>query len=145
MIPEFQNLSPQETEILLRAPALFSLMAASESEELSSDEKKDALELSHLKTVSADPALIDYYKEVEVHFSENFNQAIDKYTPFDDKKREELENEINILRNVIAKLDSTYAKKLHNSLSKYRDHVKDSGKSMFFNFIFPLPIPGINE
>lgn len=145
MIEQFKKLTKKEIELLVKAPPLVSVLAASANHEISNSEKKDAMELAHLKTFTAHPLLIPYYKEVEKNFSRYFEETVKKYAPFDDNKREELKKEINVLNNVIAKLDRDYAKMLHSSFTKYAEHVKEADKSFLLNFIFPLPIPGLTD
>ena len=110
------------------------------------NEKADAIELEHIKTFSAKPLLIPYYKEVEKNFKKHFEETINKYAPFDDEKREALKKEIEILNSIINKIDKEFALTLHTSLSAYAEHVKKADKNnMLFNFIFPIPIHGFTD
>ena len=143
MIKHFEKLTKEETELLYKAPVLVSVLVSSRDHEISNDEKADAIKLAHLKTFTADPMLISYYKEVEKNFKNYFETIVKKYTPFDDAKREALEKEIAILNTVITKLDKPFASTLHRSLSNYAEHVKEADKSIFVSFIFPIPVNGL--
>ena len=145
MIEQIENLSQKEREILLKAPILVSVLAASEDHDISDSQKADVIELEHIKTFSAKPILIPYYKEVEKDFKKHFEETVKKYFPFDDAKREALKKEINLLNTVIAKLDKEFAQTLHTSLSNYAENVKKANNSLLFNFIFPIPIPGFTN
>jgi hypothetical protein len=145
MILQFEKLSAAEKELLVKAPVLVSVLAASTNHEINKAEKADAIKLAHLKTYTADQLLIPYYKEVEKQFNENFIQTVKKYFPFDDNKRELLKQEINAVNVTIGKLDKFYAKSLHKSLTGYAEHVKKAGRGTLINFIFPLPIPGLTD
>ena len=101
--------------------------------------------MAHLKTFTADPLLLNYYKEVEKNFKNNYESIEKKYEPFNDAKREALKNEINNANIIISKLDKEFAKTLHRSLTGYAEHVKKAGRSFFENFIFPIPIPGLSD
>ena len=61
------------------------------------------------------------------------------------QKRESLKKEINLLNNVILKLDKDFARVLHKSLSRYTEHVKKAERNFLENFIFPVPLQGITD
>jgi hypothetical protein len=145
MIKQFEKLTKAETELLLKAPVLVSVLIASGDHEISKGEKADAIKLAHLKTYTADPLLLPYYREVEKNFNINFKVIEEKYTPFDNVKREALKKEINILNAVIAKLDKEFARTLHRSLSGYAEHVKKVDKRFLETFVFPIPIHGLTD
>ena len=146
MIEQIKNLTMEERDILFKAPILVSVLTASWDHEISSHEKKEIIELEHIKTFSANPLLISYYKEVEKDLKKHYDETIKKYSPFDNTKREELKKEINKLNTVIAKLDVNFAKALHKSLATYAENVRNAFKSnLLLNFIFPIPIPGLTD
>src|ERR1035437_3216228 len=124
MIKQFEKLTKAEIELLLKAPILVSVLATSGDHEISKKEKAEAVKFAHIKTFSADPLLLPYYKEVEKNFIIYFEEIVKKYAPFDDVKREALKKEIDTLNTVIAKLDKQFARTLHRSLSNYAEHVK---------------------
>ncbi len=145
MIKQFEKLTQEEKEFLLKAPILFSVLSTSKDHEISKEKKADAIKLAHLKTFTADPLLLPYYTEVEKNFKMYFETILKKYMPFDDAKREALKEEINLLNSIISKLDKDFARTLHKSLSKYAEHVKKSERNFLENFIFPVPLPGITD
>jgi hypothetical protein len=140
---EINKLSAEDRVLLLKAPVLVSVLAASRDHEISKNEKADAIKMAHLKTFTADPILLNYYNEAEINFVKYFEETVKKYAPFDDLKREALKKEISIINNVIAKLDFEFSKTLHNSLSKYAEHVKRSEINVLDDFIFPIPIKSL--
>lgn len=145
MIPEFKKLTEEERELLYKAPALVSVLASCAVNAIDETRKRDAIKLSHLKTFTANPVLIPYYKEVEDGFTERFETIARKYFPFDEEKRAEMREEVNKMSEVMAKLDNKFfAQTLYTSLQRYADHVKRSIHSVFQDFIFPMPIPGLS-
>lgn len=145
MIKQFEKLTREDRELLLKAPVLVSVLAASGDHEISSKRKADAIKLAHLKTFTADYLLLAYYKEVEKNFKQYFEDAVKKYAPFDDQSREALKKEINNLNDVIAKLDKEFAGTLHRSLTGYAGHVRRAERGVLPDFIFPLPIHGLTD
>ena len=142
MIKQFENLTTEEQELLLKAPVLVSVMSSCAFNSVNDLKKEDAIKLSHIKTFTADPLLLPYYVEVEKHFKEEFDAAVSRYFPFDPEKRRELQNEINKVNKVIEKLDIKFGNSLRRSLDRYAKHVRNA-HSVIRDFIFPIPIPGL--
>ncbi len=57
---QFNTLTKDEKEALLKFPAYISLLAANSDGLLDKVEKKDAFKLEHIKTFSADPLLVGF-------------------------------------------------------------------------------------
>src|SRR3990172_8606507 len=105
MIKKFKKLTADEIEVLIKAPVLVSVLAASKDKKISEDEKAEATKLAHLKTFTADPLLLPYYNEVEKNFTKYFVEIVRKYTPFNDEQTAELKQEIDVANSIIGKLD----------------------------------------
>ena len=144
MIKQFEKLTTDERSLLYKAPVLVSVLVSCSFNEVNKNQEADAIKLAHLKTFTAIPLLLPYYGEVEKTFKEQFETAIIKYFPFDEAKRNELKGEIDKVNLVIGKLDKEYAYTLHKSLEGYARHVKKAAHSIFQDFIFPMPIPGLS-
>ncbi|MEO6849558.1 MAG: hypothetical protein ABI166_02980 [Mucilaginibacter sp.] len=144
MIKQLEKLTEQERLLLLSAPALVSVLAASEGNEISPADKAEAIYLVHLKTFTAAFALLPYYDEVDKNFKLNFNDTVDKYSPLNDVNRQKLKEEINSANLVIDKLDKAYALALHKSLQGYAQHVRETGTGLV-DFIIPFPVPGLTD
>jgi hypothetical protein len=138
-------MNAEEQKLLLKAPVLVSVLAASRDHKINEAQKADAIKLAHLKTFTADPVLQSYYEKVEKYFIENFESIVQQYSPFDDAKREALKKEIDKVNEIIAKLDRDLSERLHKSLTAYAEHVKNSQHSVLEHFIFPVPIKGLTE
>jgi hypothetical protein len=145
MIPQFENLSPEERALLFKAPALVSVLASCSGNCIDADKKKDAIHLAHLKTFTAAPELLPYYREVEKTFLQNFESAEKEYRPFDQEQRARLMKEIDKAKQTLSKLDERFAHIMLKSLYKYANHVKNSTHSVFQDFLVPLHIPGLND
>lgn len=145
MIKQFEKLKTEELELLYKAPVLVSVLASCSFNKVNKIQKADAIKLAQLKTFTAVSLLIPYYIEVEKNFKELFEAAIKQYFPFDEAKRIALKKEMDKVNLVIKKLDIDYARTLHKSLKNYASHVKRSAHSVFVDFIFPLPIPGLTD
>ena len=145
MIRQFEKLTNDERELLVKAPVLVSVLASCSLNKVNKAQKADAIKLAHLKTFTANPLLLSYYAAAEKTFKDEFEATIKKYFPFDDAKRKDLKVELERVNLVIGKLDKKYADMLRNSLDGYARHVKKAAHSVFQDFIFPLPIPGLTD
>ena len=145
MIKQFEKLTTEEQNLLFKAPVFVSLLASCSFNEINKFQKADAIKLSHFKTFTAGQLLQPYYAEVEKHFEEQFEAGIRKYFPFNEAKRNDLKTELEKVNLVIAKLDKEYSQELRESLEGYAMHVKKAAHSVFQDFIFPVPIPGLSD
>jgi hypothetical protein len=146
MIKQLEKLSEEDRKLLFKAPVLVSVLASSAVDEaaINKSQKASAIKLAHLKTFTAMPLLLSYYAEVEKDFKRTFEEAIQKYFPFDEDKRNELKKEMDKTSLVINKLDKEYAEALGISFERYAKHVKKASHSIFQDFIFPMPIKGLS-
>ncbi|HEY2648576.1 MAG TPA: hypothetical protein VGI38_05260 [Puia sp.] len=145
MIPHFEKLDPREQELLIKAPVLLSVLASCSEHGINQKQKADAIKLAHIKTFTALPELQPYFKEVEKNFKEHFEEAAERFYPFDEKQRHLLKMEIRNIRGIISKLNPAYGVALSKSLERYVIHVKKATYSIFRDFIFPLAMPDLKD
>ena len=145
MIKQLEILTTEEREFLYKAPVLVSVLASCSFNEINKVQKADAIKLSHLKTFTADPLLLSYYAEVEKDFKNQFEIISQEYFPFDEYKRNALKREIDKINQIIGKLEKSYSEALYKSLERYSKHVKKATHTVFQDFIFPVPIPGLSD
>jgi hypothetical protein len=145
MIPQLSKLSIEEQELLIKAPALFSVLASCSKNAINKQQKADAIKLAHIKTFTAVPELQPYFKEAEINFEENFEQIAARYFPFDTSDRESMKMEIKHVQAIIGKLNPSFASALTKSLERYAIHVKRATYSIFQDFIFPLAMLDLKD
>jgi hypothetical protein len=145
MLKELKILSAEERRLLLKAPVYVSVLVSCNYNEVNELQKADAIKLAHLKTFTATPLLIPYYIEVDNNFKEQFENTVEKYFPFDEPARSRLKEKVGEINRVLEKLDKTYADELYKSLKQYSEHVRKAAHSVFQDFIFPMPIPGLSD
>jgi hypothetical protein len=138
MIKEFEPLTVEERDLLFRAPVLVSVLVSCAPNEMNETKKMDAIKLAHLRTFTAPPLLLSYYKEVDKIFKEEFEKAEKLYSPFDSESRARIKLELNKIYHIIGKLDEAYGKELIKSLDSYSRHIKKSVYNVFQDVIFPL-------
>ena len=145
MIKQLETLTMEEREILFSAPVFISVLASCSFNEINKIDKARAIELSHLKTFTADPILRSYFLKVESDFKSQFEIIAKAYFPFDENRRNALKVQINKVSHILGKLAKTYSQALNKSLERYGKHVKKATHTVFHNFIFPVPIPQLTD
>ncbi len=145
MIPQFAKLEIREQDLLIKAPALFSVLASCSNNMINKIQKADAIKLAHIKTFTAIPELQPYFKEAEKNFREDFEEIAAQYYPFDEKHRDMLKTEVRKVQQIIQKLEPHYASVLTKSLERYAGHVKRATHSIFRDFVFPLVLFDLKE
>jgi hypothetical protein len=142
---ELEKLSPEEKELLFKAPAYISILAANADGEMDKIEKKVAVELTHIKSFSCPPLLVDFYQEVEKSFSGQL-QKLDNYLPKGKQERAEaIKKELNKIEVILTKLGNRYAETLHRSLNTYSEHVSKAHNNLLTTFLFPLDFKGLPD
>jgi len=142
---QLKKLSDKDRALLLNAPVLVSLLAASTDGIIDKKEKADAIELSHLRTFTAPPLLQPYYKEVEKIFKPELENLIEQYAPLNEVQQKVLHKEIEKAYDVLGRLDKNFRKQLTESLKSYAKHVGNIHRNFLEYFVFPIPITGITD
>ena len=139
----FKGLNESENNALLKFPALISLLAANSGNKMDEAEKKSAIKLSHIKTFSCDPLLVEFYKEADKVFEKNMQQ-LDKGLPIEKAARvAAIKKELAALETIVLKLGQEYTAAMHRSMKSFKDHVSEAHNSVLVDFIFPMPIKGL--
>ena len=116
MIPEFENLTEEEKNLMLKAPALVCVLLAGADGKIDSKELEEAILISRMKQARARKELIEYYQEIGVQFREQLTDLI-KSLPQEPKERNEVVvMELEKLNPVLRKLEKTFAVKFQASL-----------------------------
>lgn len=142
---QFTTLTKEEKEALLKFPAYISLLAANSDGLLDKTEKKEALNLEHIKTFSADPLLKEFYREADKVFKNNLEQ-IDKNLPEGiDQRKSAIKNELMKLEKIVLQMGGGYTSAMHRSMKSFKDHVSKAHHNVLVDFIFPIPIKGLSD
>ena len=139
-----KELSDQEHDLLLKFPAYISLLAANTDGALDKDELFAAKELAHIKTFSCHLILEDFYKEVNLNF-ETTLVNLDKSLPIGKESRfAAIKTELSNIEKIMLKLGDEYTSIMHKSMRSFKDHVSNAHHNVLVDFIFPIPIKGLN-
>ena len=108
MVPEFENLTEEEAELLLKAPALVCVLIAGADGKIDSKEIEKAILISRIKQTRARRALIEYYREVGVHFQQQLTEIIRALPQNAQERSHAVVEELGKLNPILKKLDSIF-------------------------------------
>lgn len=142
---QLEKLSETDRLLLLKAPALISVLAASTDGIVDNEEKADAIELAHWRTFSIDPQLQSYYQEVEKLIKLQLEQLIQQYSPFEKAQKLAIQKELEKINKTIEQLDGGFGNALKISLNSYAKHVGNIHQHFLEFFVFPFYVSGVTE
>jgi hypothetical protein len=141
----FEDLPQEEKNMLLKFPAYISLLATSSDGKIDTEEKKEAIHFTHIKTFSCDPLLYHFYDEVEKVFEKNIEE-LDQQLPENSRERKlSIQQELSKLEPILEKLGSKYAEVMHKSMNSYIKHVSKAHNNVLETFFIPLHIKGLTD
>ena len=141
MEDELALLTQNERDLLLKAPVFVSALAASTDGVLDKKEKAGAIELSHLRTFTADEELQSYYSEVERIFAVTLSKVLDRYDLSNESDQKAIREKLEEVNRITNQMEESLALKLKKSLNSYAEHVNEIHKdSVLFNLLFPVEL-----
>lgn len=108
----FSDLNESEINLLLKAPALVTLLIAGADNDIDDKEKSLGEKLVNYRTFTSDTKLHEYYEEVNQGFETQLSALIDAWKP---GSGSEIATELSSLNPILSKLDATYADMLKAS------------------------------
>ncbi|MDX2283306.1 MAG: hypothetical protein NW241_04055 [Bacteroidia bacterium] len=108
----FRHLSEPETELLLAAPAIITVLISGADHDQDEDEHEWAEKLVKYRTFTSEPQLHDYYEAAAERFSSELEDLVGGWSS---ERQEELQAELAEARPILDKLDPEFAKLLKQS------------------------------
>jgi len=139
----YSVLNEKEKEQLLKFPAYISLLASTAEEGIDKQGKNTAVKITHVKTFSSDPILLDFYKEAEGIFEKTITNLDNELPHNKEDTKLAINQELNKLEPLLKKLDPEFAIVLRLSMESYKYYISKAHRNVLEYFIFPMPIDGI--
>ena len=131
MIPQFENLNPEEEELMYSLPIYVSVLIAGADGKIDNNEIKKAVSLANLKKKKARKDLLEYYSHVYRDFEDKIKVTIANL-PMGSKERESiLIEDIKKANDVFEKIDKKFASKLYASLKETAMHIAEASGGVF--------------
>lgn len=126
MIPEFSDLSREEIDLLLKTPALVTVLIAGADNNIDSMEIQAAKTTVHLKKVNAREILKAYYNEVDRNFEQQLEEFIEQYPLNSEERQLIIISELEKLNVILRKLDKTFAMQFYASIKGFAKKVGEA-------------------
>lgn len=135
-IKEFDQLSDDERDLILRAPALVSVLIAGADRSIDQREIMHAIKAVHYRSITEGDFLHRYFEAVDENFESECHHLIQKYEGRADDRESYITGELTGLNDILPKIDKRYAGDLLKSLkSLARSVAKSSGGFLGFERI----------
>ena len=115
MIHEFKNLSRDESNTMLIAPASITLLIAGAEGDIEQKEVDWGKKIAHFRA-NEHSILQNYYQEVDKNFNETLKDLIEKLPADVNERTSKINRELSKLNDILPKLDPEFAKEFYKSL-----------------------------
>lgn len=116
MIKEFENLSEDQIDVLIKAPVYVAILVAGADGNIDKQERKEAIEVARSKQSRAREQLVEYYKEVGKIFESDFNRLLSELPENPEERSKLVTAELRKLNFILPLVDKNFAMKLYGSL-----------------------------
>lgn len=131
MIPEFNRLSTEETDIMFKAPFLIIILIAGADDKIDKHEMKQAIAISKLKLKRARRELVEYYNIVGQDFEDKLKIFIHDLPKDTGERNEEISKELAKLNDIFPKLDKKFAVNFYESMKDMAVKIAESSGGVF--------------
>lgn len=123
MIYEFEPLSKDNQELMLKAPAFIAILIAGADNSIDSREVNRAVELVNVKTFSEKQDLQTYYHEVEKTIERDIKSIIDTLPDTAEERNALISAELAKLNPAMGKIKAKFAHDLYTSWKGYAGNI----------------------
>lgn len=131
MIPEFNRLSTEETDLMFKAPFLIIILIAGADNKIDKHEMKQAISISKLKLKRARRELVEYYNIVGQDFEDKLKIFIHDLPKDTGERNEEISKELAKLNDIFPKLDKKFAVNFYESMKDIAVKIAESSGGVF--------------
>ena len=131
MIPEFNRLSTEETDLMFKAPFLIIILIAGADDKIDKHEMKQAIAISKLKLKRARRELVEYYNIVGQDFEDKLKIFIHDLPKDTGERNEEISKELAKLNDIFPKLDKKFAVNFYESMKDMAVKIAESSGGVF--------------
>jgi len=130
MLAEFKDLSNDETELMIKAPLLVSILIAGADGEVDRSEIRGALS-TLVRKAKSNASLRSYLENVSEDFEDKLKALIQGY-PFNAEERTEMiTNELSGLNDIFKKIDGKLSGEIYKSLKALALNIAKSSGGIF--------------
>ena len=131
MIPQFKNLSEEETTALLDAPALIAVLIAGADNKIDEKEIDYSSKIAHYRAGNNESILQGYYAEVDKFIGDAITQQINSLPKELIDRQHIITEELAKLNDILPKLDKGFATELYKSFLSFAKSVAQSSGGLW--------------
>jgi hypothetical protein len=118
MIPEFNNLSAHEVELMHKAPMLVCILIAGADGRIDQSEISKAISLATKKYIPGKSRLVEFYDEVGGDFEDKLKIVIQGFPVKEKERAPKVIAELTELNDILSKLDREFSIEFYGSLKE---------------------------
>lgn len=126
MIYEFEPLTQEEKDMMLKAPALIAVLIAGADNKIEPHEVNRAIELVNIRTFSEKLDLQPYYDEVSKTVKQDIDDVVAALPGTADERNAVISDELAKLNPVLARLKYKFAHDMYGSWKSFAHRVAQS-------------------
>ena len=126
MIKEFNKLNEEEQDLLIKAPAMITIMIAGADDDIDEKETDKAKRLAKFKAISGDHLLMPYYSEVQAQFQNNLIDLVKDYPDMAELRNPIIAKQLSMINNILPKLPKDFAIEIYKSLKSFSKNVAEA-------------------
>lgn len=132
----YNSISTEELEVLRKSIADVAVLGAlSDDGKVDDAERKSALKLASQRTFTATPVLQDFYKEVETHLDNDFDEVMKSLPEGElEGKQAYLRAELDKAGPILKKLPANFSEAYIKSQKSFAEHVFKANDSFFAKY-----------
>ncbi|MEL6864844.1 MAG: hypothetical protein AAFP19_10505 [Bacteroidota bacterium] len=133
MIQELEALNSTETELMLDAVPLVTVLIAGADGKIDTKELSWSAKITEIRSYSYHDSLRPYYTKVGENFSEKVQALIEQFPNEVEQRNAAISSQLEGLNTIFPKLDPNFARRFYKSLLSFAEHVaKASGGFLRF-------------
>lgn len=131
MIPEFNQLSESEIELMKQVPAMVTILIAGADEKISQSELQEAVSVTKMKQKRARKELLSYYEYIAPEFENYLNSLLASYPNDTEARSKQVVEDIKKLNDILPKIENKWAQQFIESMKDIATKVAEAAGGVF--------------
>lgn len=126
MIDALKPLTKEEQDVILKAPAMITILVSGADDEIDEQERTIASKISKYKRLTGKPLMIPYYEMVYNRFEDTLVELLKDYPKLATVRNPIIVKQLEQLNDILPKLDQEFAEAFYESMKDYAHHVAEA-------------------
>lgn len=134
MIRSVEKLTPEEEEIVLKAPVWIGVLIAGADLTIDADERADAIKTIGYRRFTSSPPLHEYFEAINDSYEADFDACAASMPSDRDSRNEILSGYLAQLNSILPKLEPVFARRFYVDMLSFAEHIAKSSGGIFHIF-----------